>query len=1337
MAPNGPKRSVRAGQPAAQRGMGVHFTSPLKQRDTRKTRAAHGLGHAMKLAEVQARLAARLRKDTIQSDAPPLSPDAPSPQSNSGVEPQSNGDAEWIEDEAPPALPPPLPARAARHTRLFDSWERLLPLLEAPFAAFYSSTHAQQRPVIPPQIDYRCTVGCNSKTKVVKCLYPLHVVCVRIVTCDCMPLGVLLMQHGVFPASPDRPHTGISLDVLDIYRAMFERSCDAINALAAALHTIYDRRGFTVVSEQNPLDRLVDPFRGSLTQAVQWSSNLRDRIDRNKTQIIPWNPPHPPQPPQPPPSTSASATSSTSTTAPSLTPGAVSTHSTSTVEDASVPTTLTPGRASRILRDRCPACFGHTEWGRSLNDGGDVQLGADGCFSYRHLRSAGDGPISYTPSFFIPKPEIDAVAQKISHARENPRAQPTLSIPQDVIDGCEATFEAANEKTQKGDSKRYDASGIFLMTCRHGQIIFFCNIYTPGEQQRYIVASLEELARHLPSQATILQAYDIGCVIDHSLNKFPILQESLRQRVSFIINHMHSYRHEWACQLTFGPRFGLGAGLADHEDVECVWSRTRKMNSRRIWMIDQYAAFLNAKGQENLGTWIERQDKKLRTKLRAALKTVCECRVPEEELRRQWEDQKEAQTSMRSHAPARLWRELDKVLTLQTQIDVVEKAILDAKQAITGSDPPPNTVSLLRKLEATHERLSQEAEELYASLNISGSFPELADLPRAFVHTLLIVHDLKIVIRRRAVASFQEWEALDRAVAGRREPLGTKLYQATRRAIAKRQPALLKLIGKFNDHCAKLDGLCPVGCPIPIPAPLPTQLNALRSDPSLHEDVCISPSPGGIPAWLIDDDVRDGIRSLHTIDRCREEAIRLNLDRANLKRWLDNERLIVEKALASHPGALHDILSDLHNLHSGSEIWCFSGITGHCCFSLNCCPATFHSDFTLRRLRVPLSKLVMVSPATIILVIRHQYGKLQRKTRRETPVMAALGGRRPCVKLRRGNAGGNLSSGRDGMSEADGNTRLGRPWSSDAEVDMEADGDDSDVEDGGFSDLPPALQDIGEDGALYPSSIADPEDAADLIGNDDEPEETSGLDGDNNFKIFWNVQLQGNLDRSLLYDLCTHNTSRYVMHERFSHFVIRGGNLHNLEVEPCDLDRILAPIGRLNGEAINTPPYAAAATQCALLSTYDLTRVHYKASDAELWRFLGPTEYWTKALWLIPIHRPVEQHWVCAVVDVHRQSIYFFDSFAACSGWRPNLRDIMILITQMVVLSNRHGHALNISTGDEPWSAYPMFEVNCGYQTNGHDCGLWVLCTLAAVMRGFTSAEVYEADMPTAHCIIL
>ncbi|KAJ7816700.1 hypothetical protein B0H14DRAFT_2370757 [Mycena olivaceomarginata] len=65
-----------------------------------------------------------------------------------------------------------------------------------------------------------------------------------------MPASVLLVQHGVFPMSPTRPKTGVSIDLLEVYRALFERSCDAINALSSALHTIYDRRGFQIMSSE-------------------------------------------------------------------------------------------------------------------------------------------------------------------------------------------------------------------------------------------------------------------------------------------------------------------------------------------------------------------------------------------------------------------------------------------------------------------------------------------------------------------------------------------------------------------------------------------------------------------------------------------------------------------------------------------------------------------------------------------------------------------------------------------------------------------------------------------------------------------------------------------------------------------------------------------------------------------------------------------------------------------------------------------------------------------------------------------------------------------------------
>ena len=120
----------------------------------------------------------------------------------------------------------------------------------------------------------------------------------------------------------------------------------------------------------------------------------------------------------------------------------------------------------------------------------------------------------------------------------------------------------------------------------------------------------------------------------------------------------------------------------------------------------------------------------------------------------------------------RLRRELDKVLALQTQIEAVEQSIHDAKKSIADSDPSQDSLVLLLRLEQTHEMLSTQAEELYASLNIHEAFPELKDLPLEFVRILLVMRDLKINLRKRAVGSFNEWDNLDRAVGGRKESLG-------------------------------------------------------------------------------------------------------------------------------------------------------------------------------------------------------------------------------------------------------------------------------------------------------------------------------------------------------------------------------------------------------------------------------------------------------------------------------------------------------------------------------------------------------------------------------------
>lgn len=40
---------------------------------------------------------------------------------------------------------------------------------------------------------------------------------------------------------------------------------------------------------------------------------------------------------------------------------------------------------------------------------------------------------------------------------------------------------------------------------------------------------------------------------------------------------MHTYGHQWACQIFYGPRFRKGMGLTDGEGVERIWSRLRKL----------------------------------------------------------------------------------------------------------------------------------------------------------------------------------------------------------------------------------------------------------------------------------------------------------------------------------------------------------------------------------------------------------------------------------------------------------------------------------------------------------------------------------------------------------------------------------------------------------------------------------------------------------------------------------------------------------------------------------------------------------------------------------------
>jgi hypothetical protein len=72
-----------------------------------------------------------------------------------------------------------------------------------------------------------------------------------------------------------------------------------------------------------------------------------------------------------------------------------------------------------------------------------------------------------------------------------------------------------------------------------------------------------------------------------------------------------------------------------------------------------------------------------------------------------------------------------------------------------------NTLDVLESLQRGHDRLMDKVETLFSWLNIQDRFPELDGVNLDFVRVLLMARDLKMNIRKRAIASFFEWDKLD------------------------------------------------------------------------------------------------------------------------------------------------------------------------------------------------------------------------------------------------------------------------------------------------------------------------------------------------------------------------------------------------------------------------------------------------------------------------------------------------------------------------------------------------------------------------------------------------
>ncbi|TFK17498.1 hypothetical protein FA15DRAFT_734591, partial [Coprinopsis marcescibilis] len=172
----------------------------------------------------------------------------------------------------------------------------------------------------------------------------------------------------------------------------------------------------------------------------------------------------------------------------------------------------------------------------------------------------------------------------------------------------------------------------------------------------------------------------------------------------------------------------------------------------------------------------------------------------------------------------------------------------------------------------------------------------------------------------------------------------------------------------------------------------------------------------------------------------------------------------------------------------------------------------------------------------------------------------------------------------------------------------------------------------------------------------------------------------------------------------------------------------------LNNECVNgiaaslleSSPYA---DSFGLFSTHHVPMVHYDASDAEIWRQTKTTNYWKKSTWIFPLHLPIRRHWVVAIVYPNDQQILVFENLGAVSSLEQEIQPVMDLVHRLIRCASSWGLlAAGFAARKASWVASPL--VRKAVQTNGYDCGVWVLMVISAILRGFHLPSLDEHNLP-------
>jgi len=92
-----------------------------------------------------------------------------------------------------------------------------------------------------------------------------------------------------------------------------------------------------------------------------------------------------------------------------------------------------------------------------------------------------------------------------------PDFEPGIRVPAVVLNECNDSFVAANDKRVKASTQFFSDTALMAMLCRHDRVLWLVNMTSAGEKQHYVLSLIQNLFDHIPATMRIGLLYDIGC----------------------------------------------------------------------------------------------------------------------------------------------------------------------------------------------------------------------------------------------------------------------------------------------------------------------------------------------------------------------------------------------------------------------------------------------------------------------------------------------------------------------------------------------------------------------------------------------------------------------------------------------------------------------------------------------------------------------------------------------------------------------------------------------------------------------------------------------------------